>query len=207
MSVVLDPNTFLPYLVRTTEDHPFFGKSTYDVRTYNYRSINGVMAPHHYKTIYNGEKLIIDWQVDSVEINPELPATWFDGPNSTFGDSNIPYTNETMMAEIQEKSNNYIYFGLPFNGTVEAFKVHNDWHDLPNVWSLKLLEWYQYRQLVLEFDDFVAVLDCPPQQSHTVIAWVKTNIGKPLKYIIVSQRCIPPARCRFLIPLANPSPP
>jgi hypothetical protein len=133
LSVVLDPNTFLPYLVRTTKDYAFFGKSTYDVRTYNYRSINGVMVPHHQKTIYNGEKSIIDWQVDRVGINPELPATWFDGPNSTFGDSNIPYTNETMMAEIQEKSNNYIYFGLPFNGTVDAFTVHNNWHDLPNV--------------------------------------------------------------------------
>lgn len=187
LTVILAPDTYLPYMVRAIEDHPFFGESTHDLRTYDYRSVDGIMVPYHYKTIYNGEKLVMDWQVDNVEINKQLPETWFDGPNMTFKNENVPYRNGTLMHEVQERSTNYIYFGLPYNGTIEAMKVVHKWADLPGVWTLKLPEWFRFRQVVLEYDDFVAVLDCPPQQSHTIIAWAREKLGKPVKYIVVGD--------------------
>jgi hypothetical protein len=186
LTVILDPDTYLPYLIRAVEDHPFFGPSTHDLRVYDYQSVDGVMIPRHFKTIYNSNQIMTDWLVDEVQVNPDLPSTWFDGPDETFAEHNVPIYNDSLMAEIQERSTNYIWFG-PYNGTVDSIKVEQTWADLPGVWSLKLPEWYRYRQMVLEFGDFVVVLDSPPQQSHTIIDWVEKFLKKPIKMIVVSQ--------------------
>ena len=49
LTVVLDPESKLPYLVRAYEDHHIFGYSANDLVVYNYTSLGGVQLPRRLK--------------------------------------------------------------------------------------------------------------------------------------------------------------
>ncbi|KAH7137063.1 beta-lactamase-like protein [Dactylonectria estremocensis] len=182
LSVLLDPDTFLPYIIRSYEAHPFFGNSTYDLRVYDYSEHEGVLFPQVYKTIYNSHLIITDWRVDNVVVNPKLDDTFFSAPIVERTEYDTPVYNSFNTAEIGEKYTNYLWDG-PFNSTVDEL-VATHWDDLPGVWALKLPELRFYRQLLLEFDDGVAIADCPPQQSRIIIEWAQKNLNKTVKYIL-----------------------
>ncbi|KAF5264657.1 hypothetical protein FOXYS1_4556 [Fusarium oxysporum] len=148
LTVVLDPKTHLPYLIRGFEKHPLLGTSTHDLRVYDYILVEGVMIPQHFKTIYNSHQLIVDWVVD----------------------------------EVQERYTNYNYLG-PYVGTVDELKAEQSWSDLPGVWVMEQ-PGYLYRQMLLELQEFVVVLDAPSQQSNDIIKWVDDNIRKPIRMVI-----------------------
>jgi hypothetical protein len=58
ISVLFDPDTYLPFAIRTYEDHPFFGPSPNDLRVYDYIRVDGLMIPRHFKVMYNNKRLI-----------------------------------------------------------------------------------------------------------------------------------------------------
>ena len=60
ISVLFDPDTYLPFAIRTYEDHPFFGPSPNDLRVYDYIRVDGLMIPRHFKVMYNNKRLITD---------------------------------------------------------------------------------------------------------------------------------------------------
>jgi hypothetical protein len=78
-TVILDPVTKLPYIIRAYEDHSIIGPSTNDLVVYNYTSLQGLQLPRRLKYMYNEETLLIDIIVGDVQINPSFPTGFFDG--------------------------------------------------------------------------------------------------------------------------------
>ena len=79
MTVLFDPGTYLPHIIRVYEDHHIFGNSTNDYVVYNYTTVAGVKFPRRFKLMYNEDNLLIDFLVDIINVNPSFPAGFFDG--------------------------------------------------------------------------------------------------------------------------------
>ncbi|KAH9866215.1 hypothetical protein J1614_008781, partial [Plenodomus biglobosus] len=179
LSVLFDPNTYLPRVIRSYEDHPFYGRSTNDLRVYNYTNVDGVMIPRQYKTIYNKQRLISDFFTDDIAINPAVPATFFNSPNSP---SPALVVDDSLSAQILERSSAFIWFG-PFTNTLDQLEASQPYPDMPGVWVVRLPEVFQYRQILLEMSDHVVVLDAPPEQAAMLIEWSKQRLGKPIRQV------------------------
>jgi hypothetical protein len=78
LTVIFDPSTHLPYLIRGYEDH-IFGKSSNDFVVYNYTSIGEVNIPHRIKAMHNEQHMLLDTIYDNTEINPAFPSGYFEG--------------------------------------------------------------------------------------------------------------------------------
>lgn len=79
MTVLFEPDTYLPHIIRVYEDHHIFGNSTSDFVVYNYTTVAGVKFPRRFKLMYNEDNLLIDFLVDNIDVNPAFPAGFFDG--------------------------------------------------------------------------------------------------------------------------------
>jgi hypothetical protein len=79
ITVAFKPDTYLPYIVRSYEDHKIFGNSTSDFILYNYTSVAGVQFPRWIKLMYNEDNLLIDTLIDTVTVNPAFPKDFFQG--------------------------------------------------------------------------------------------------------------------------------
>jgi len=77
ITVAINPDTYLPYLVRSYEDHHIYGNSTSDFVLYNYTAIAGVQYPHRIKLMYNEDSLLIDTIIGDVAVNPSFPSDFF----------------------------------------------------------------------------------------------------------------------------------
>ncbi|KAI4923034.1 uncharacterized protein J4E92_007785 [Alternaria infectoria] len=181
MSIIFNPDTYLPFAIRTYEDHPFFGPSTNDLRVYDFISVNGLMIPRHYKTIYNNQRLCIDFLADDISVNTEVEPSLFDVPAER-GELSIPVVDPALTAEIGEKYTNYIWFGRN-NFTVESLSGSQPYADLPGVWVVRPPGVSAYRQILLETDTYVAVLDAPAEIVAVLLEWVRINIGKPVSQV------------------------
>ncbi|KAB2100513.1 hypothetical protein AG0111_0g11620 [Alternaria gaisen] len=107
ISVLFDPDTYLPFAIRTYEDHPFFGPSTNDLRVYDYIRVDGLMIPRHFKIIYNNKRLITDFLADEVSINFDVEPSFFN-VSAERGNLNIPVVDPALTAYIGEKYANYL---------------------------------------------------------------------------------------------------
>lgn len=79
ITVAFNPTTYLPYVIRSYENHLIFGNSSSDIVVYNYTSVNGVQFPRRIKLMYNEDNMLIDTLIDSIEVNPNFPSGFFDG--------------------------------------------------------------------------------------------------------------------------------
>lgn len=79
ITVAFRPDTFLPYIVRSYEDHKIFGKSANDFVIYNYTAVAGIQFPRRIKIMYNEDELLLDTLIDDIKVNPSFPAKFFDG--------------------------------------------------------------------------------------------------------------------------------
>ena len=79
ISVLFDPDTFLPYLIRSYEDHQIFGLSSNDYVVYNYTKSAGVQVPQRIKVVYNEDNLLMDSIIGNVEMNPRFSPGFFSG--------------------------------------------------------------------------------------------------------------------------------
>ncbi|KAH9874218.1 hypothetical protein IAQ61_004848 [Plenodomus lingam] len=52
--------------------------------------------------------------------------------------------------------------------------------ELPGLYILKLPQIQDFRQVLLEMDDYVIVMDAPPEQAPAVVDWARKNLGKPI---------------------------
>lgn len=77
ITVAFKPDTYLPYIVRSYEDHHIYGNSTSDFVLYNYTTVAGVQFPRRIKLMYNEDNMLIDTLIDTVEVNPTFTADFF----------------------------------------------------------------------------------------------------------------------------------
>ncbi|KAF5026944.1 hypothetical protein F66182_974 [Fusarium sp. NRRL 66182] len=183
LAVLLDPDTHLPHIIRSYEDHPFFGPSTNDLLVYNYAEVDGVQFPQRFKTIYNGRQVVADFVADQVSTNVEGIEESFARPgNGTVPQSSAPIRDpEYSFAEIGEMAAVFLWPGA-YSGTVEAMDAvaTQPYQDVPGLWILN----EALRQAVIELEDgSVIVLDAPPHQSKVVIEWVRQKLGKNVTHV------------------------
>jgi hypothetical protein len=86
ITVIFDPESFLPYLVRSHEDHLIFGPSTNDYALTNYTEIGGIQFPRLVQIMYNENNLLLHSLRDNITINPTFGDSFFNGiPLSQIG--------------------------------------------------------------------------------------------------------------------------
>lgn len=79
ITVAFRPDTFLPYLIRSYENHSIYGRSSNDYVVSNYTTVAGVKFPRRIKVVYNEDNLLVDTLIGDVKINPPFPLGFFDG--------------------------------------------------------------------------------------------------------------------------------
>lgn len=191
LTVVFHPESGLPHAVRSREDHPLLGPSTLDWIFSNYALVGGVLFPHRFKRIYNNEHALLDFMADDVLINPEFAPGFFDGPEARDASHAPRKDSNYTSGEIGEYLWNNLWTG-PFLGTFGNLSAVQPFEDLPGLWWLEIQDAPVYKQVVLEFEDAIIVLDGPPHQSHLVLQWVRERFGRSVTHIWVSQRPITP---------------
>ena len=190
LTVIFDSQTYLPYIIRSIEDHYVFGKSFRDLIVYNYTSVSGIQFPRRFKTIYNHDILLEDFIVTDIDVNPSLAPGFFDGLNSSY--STAPKAAPARAdgyghAEIGEFSASMLWGG-EYTGTLANLSAIHPDPSLPNVWFLQFQDSPFYSQMVFEFENGVIVADAPPHQSQLVIQWVNGTLKKPITHLWVSLR-------------------
>lgn len=185
LAVLLDPVTSLPYIIRSYENHSFFGRVTQDLVVHDYTTVNGVGFPRRFKTIFNREYVVSDYSVDSVIVNSDIASTSFKGPAGRLPEHAPRRDRLYDFAEIGEFNSFYSWNGQ-YAGTFENVTAVNPWADLPGVWLVTVTNAPGVRQLVIEVGNSVVVLDAPPHQSLLIIQWVRERLGKSVTHIWVS---------------------
>ena len=79
LTIIFDPDTYLPSRIRAYENHQIFGPSTSDILLYNYTKIEGVSFARNIKLLYNEDLLLQEMLYDSITVNPELSSDFFAG--------------------------------------------------------------------------------------------------------------------------------
>ncbi|KAM0415661.1 hypothetical protein ACHAPT_013388 [Fusarium lateritium] len=181
ISVLLDEETHLPYLIRSYENHSFFGPSTNDLFLNDYVTVRGIKSPSRFQTIYNRKHLLTDYSVASILVNTGISPARFDGPPNRLP-AHTPRRDRLYgFAEIGENNAYYRWTGQD-TGTFANLTVTQPWKDLPGVWLLAVTDAPSYRQLILEIGDKVVVLDAPPHQSLLVMRWVRETLKKTVTH-------------------------
>lgn len=187
VTIIFDPSSNLPYIIRSYEDHNIFGPSTSDLQVYNYTSVNGIMFPQRFVSIYN-DAVLEDFLVTHIFVNPDFPTDYFDGlpANASVTPKATPLKNSDYgHAELGEFSSNMLWRG-EYTGTLANLSATNPIANLPHFWFLTFLDSPTYQQWVIEFEDEVIVADAPPHQNDLVIEWVQSTLGKNVTYLWVS---------------------
>lgn len=190
LTVVFDPATSLPHIIRSYEQHHIYGLSTNDLQLSNYTEIDGVKFPLRQQRVYdnplNSDAVLEDVLIEHVEVNPNFIHGFFDGLPSNQSD-----TSKTAPKQDPERGRAVV--GEGFSNMISGLESHasagvgklNASHpakDLPKLWNL---QWENtiYAQLVMEFENGVVIAEAPLHQAKPMIAWVKQHIGKPITHV------------------------
>ncbi|KAL7916698.1 hypothetical protein GGI35DRAFT_485828 [Trichoderma velutinum] len=184
LTVLFDPETYLPYAVRAYENHRIFGPSTNDYILTNYTVVDGVKIPQTVHTLYNEENLLFHTIRDAITINPPFEAGYFDGlssdqigqTGSQLKPTPAEASSEYDPAEVFENNENLVWYG-PYPGSLETLNVSKPAPGLPNIYNL-VFEGSIYACTVGVFDDTIIVADAAPHQSKLVIQWIKQTFNR-----------------------------
>ncbi|KAH6886173.1 hypothetical protein B0T10DRAFT_530431 [Thelonectria olida] len=192
ITVILDPKSKVPYIIRTNEDHPIYGASTKDLYLSDYKNVKGIKFPHTVQTVYNSttqhlNAVLEDFVIDTVTLNPNFPPHFFDGisEDKSFAPKaapkKIPGVSEGLLTEF---SSNMLGTAVK-NASVENLKVKTPLSDLPHVHWVIIDDGDDLgvKQLIIEFETEVIVCDAPPQWTKAVMQWVAENIQKPITHV------------------------
>ncbi|EMT68868.1 hypothetical protein FOC4_g10004960 [Fusarium odoratissimum] len=186
--LIVDPETYLPYIIRTEEQHPIYGYATKDVYLSNYKEVRGIQFPHTIQTIYNSSSqrlgvVLEDFVIDKINATAEFPKDFFDpGPD---GQNRIMQKKTPGVPSGLVTDYSTSLLGSPVkNVSVDALKsirpvdllqlywlIIDDSHDLG------------FKQLIIEFENEVIVCDAPPFWSEAAMEWIKKTIGKKVTYV------------------------
>lgn len=210
LTVILEPVTMLPYIIRAYEDHSIYGPSTNDFVVYNYTSLEGLQLPRRVKYMYNEVNMLFDSIIGDVQINPPFPSGYFDGlPLADISETTLGLPPSSPMssqeygdAEVFEFrsvfhirserwytdsliSQNLLWYG-GYPGKLSNITITHPLPGVPKLWRLSFNDAPAYAQTIAEFTDCVMVVDSPPHQSKLVIQWVAENLKKPISHLLVS---------------------
>lgn len=187
LTVAFDPDTKLPFVIRSFEDHAILGRTENDLRLFNYTEIDGLKFPTQRLTIQNDTSVLEQISFDRIVPNPEFPKGFFDGLAD--GESVTPRVAPSQIkgyshAEIGEYWSNALWGG-PYTGTYDNVTTETLGDDLPNAHRLLVENSPNLEHLILDFEDGVIVYEAPPHQTDLVIRWVKEYLKKPITHIYV----------------------
>jgi hypothetical protein len=190
LTIALDPDSFLPLIVRSFEDHPTRGLTFKDLQLFDYTEAEGVQFPRQQKMLYD-DFILEETEVSRVHVNVIFDADFFQGLDSN-ETTTIPSSPETAPdyghALLGEFWSNTIWTG-PYQGTFDGINATMLAADLPGAHHLAFAG-STISQLVLEFEESVLVFEAPHHQSDLVIRWVEEHIGKPITHLWVGLPCI-----------------
>ncbi|RBQ80985.1 hypothetical protein FVER14953_10687 [Fusarium verticillioides] len=186
--IVVNSETYLPYIVRSEEQHPIYGNATKDVYLSNYRDVQGIKFPHTIQTIYSSSSqrlnvVLEDFVIGKINATAKLGDNFFDL---------VPHGQKVNISEkhpdvpsglVTDYSTSLL--GSPVkNVGVEALKSAR-LVDLPQVYWLIIDDGHDlgFKQRIIEFETEVIVCDAPPLWSEAVMEWVEKNIGKKVTYM------------------------
>ena len=181
IGLTLVMNNNLPYMIRSYEQHKIFGNSTSDVIFSNYSTFGSMLLPQRIQTVYNNFNMIEDFFADNVRINPSWPAYYFE-PKSNTTPIAPSRSKEYPRSEVHEFFESALWGG-PFPFNVSNVKVE---YPVPGVPAIKsvYVEYADYLQLLIEFDEGFLVTDAPPHRSNILLEWVKHNSEKQILYVV-----------------------
>ncbi|KAF5602209.1 uncharacterized protein FSUBG_7884 [Fusarium subglutinans] len=190
--VVVDPDTYLPYIVRSEEQHPIYGNATKDVYLSNYKEVEGVKFPHTIQTIYNSSSqrlnvVLEDFVIDKIIATAIFPGDFFDlvphgqKVNTSEMPPGVPsglvtdYSTSLLGSPVKNVSVDALKSASPVVLLQLYWLILDDSHDLG------------FKQLIIEFETEVIVCDAPPFWSEAVMEWIKKYIGKKVTYVAPSH--------------------
>ncbi|KAH7166477.1 hypothetical protein EDB81DRAFT_839002 [Dactylonectria macrodidyma] len=191
LTVIFDPSTNLPYIVRTFEDHPIHGASTFDLYLTDYKTVEGLKFPHQIQSVYNStsrnlDAVLEDFTIEKTTVNPKFPSGFFDGipEDESMFPKAAPHKVEGFShARITEFSSNMLWSGLK-NTTAEDLNSTQPIPGLPSVhWLILEGDDVGVKQMIIEFETEVIVCDAAPQHSLSVIQWIADNLNKPITHL------------------------
>jgi hypothetical protein len=100
VSVIFDQENNRPWIIRSLDDHPIFGPSTYDLVLKNYTQVDGILYPTRIQTILNNKHLIMDYEIGQILANPTFDAATFSGPEDLSGLQHPVSDSEYTFSEI-----------------------------------------------------------------------------------------------------------
>ncbi|EWG51806.1 hypothetical protein FVEG_10687 [Fusarium verticillioides 7600] len=193
--IVVNSETYLPYIVRSEEQHPIYGNATKDVYLSNYRDVQGIKFPHTIQTIYSSSSqrlnvVLEDFVIGKINATAKLGDNFFDL---------VPHGQKVNISEkhpdvpsglVTDYSTSLL--GSPVkNVSVEALKSAR-LVDLPQVYWLIIDDGHDlgFKQRIIEFETEVIVCDAPPLWSEAVMEWVEKNIGKKVTYMALLKHTL-----------------
>lgn len=202
LELLITNGTWLPYAVRSREQHNVWGPSTSDVVFSNFTKVafgdSYIKFPSRIQTIYNGRYVLEDYVNDKVTVNPEFPNGFFDAvpptdptaPPASFH-PHPPHTDdEYPRSEVHEFYESGLWFG-PFGdqnnvSTVVAKPVFPG-GSIPQIINL-YVGGPNYVQLLVDFEDGILLVDAPPHRFKILSEWVKRNIpGKKITHVVATH--------------------
>ncbi|SCO76756.1 uncharacterized protein FRV6_00968 [Fusarium oxysporum] len=196
LTVIFDPKTSLPYIIRTIEDHPIYGESTKDLYLSSYKVVQGIKFAHTVQTIYNSttqglNAVLEDFIIDKVILNPSFPSKFFDGisEDRSLAPKSAPKKIPGISAGLMTEYNSNMLGTALKNATIENLKVETPVSDLPQVHWVIVDDDNDLgvKQMAIEFEHEGIILDAPPQWTKAVMQWVAKNLKKPVTYVAPSH--------------------
>ncbi|KPM43977.1 hypothetical protein AK830_g2647 [Neonectria ditissima] len=192
LTVIFDPSSSLPHIVRASESHAIYGASTFDLYLTNYKSIDGLKFPHQVQSVYNAssqnlDAVIEDYIIEQITLNPNFSSTFFD--RIAEDESMLPKAAPKMIhgishAHLTEFSSNMLWSGGSKKPTAKDLKVNQPVPGLPSVhWVILQDETLGVKQMIIEFETEVIVCDAVEQYSDGVIEWVAEHLKKPITHL------------------------
>uniref|UniRef100_A0A0D2Y754 Uncharacterized protein n=1 Tax=Fusarium oxysporum (strain Fo5176) TaxID=660025 RepID=A0A0D2Y754_FUSOF len=189
--LIVDPETYLPYIIRTEEQHPIYGYATKDVYLSNYKEVQGIKFPHTIQTIYNSSSqrlgvVLEDFVIDKINATAEFPKDFFDpgsdGQNRIMQKKTLgvpsglvtDYSTSLLGSPVKNVSVDALKSIRPVDLLQLYWLIIDDSHDLG------------FKQLIIEFENEVIVCDAPPFWSEAVMEWIKKTIGKKVTYVAMA---------------------
>ncbi|EWZ34014.1 hypothetical protein FOZG_13696 [Fusarium oxysporum Fo47] len=197
LTVIFDPKASLPYIIRTIEDHPIYGESTKDLYLSSYKVVQGIKFAHTVQTIYNSTNqgvnpVLEDFIIDKVIINPSFPSKFFDGisEDKSLAPKSAAKKIRGISAGLMTEYNSNMLGTALKNANIENLKVETPVSDLPQVHWVIVDDDNDLgvKQMAIEFEHEVIILDAPPQWTKAVMKWVAKNLKKPVTYVAPSHR-------------------
>jgi len=186
-TVLFDPQTGLPALVRTLDADTIYGDSAYDLVLDDWRDVGGVKLAHQLRYELDGRE-VARIAYDEVLANPPIPADRIDIPAELRASASKPATEGVPYQWVIRRQ----FIGLYLDSDAVLF-------DPQASGGLKLVDVAPgvaqvaggtHNSLVVEMADHLVVLDAPVsevQSRWTLDALRARYPGKPVKYLVLSH--------------------